>query len=211
MKKLSFILSLIAVLALVISLPIFNTKAAGSFTDVSGRYKEAVDHMVDRGYTKGISATQYGTDNQIMRLDAAVMIAKVLGFDESANSPSAGFTDVPKDRAWAVNALHKAGIINGKTATSFGSYQNMTRGEMAIILSSAYKLSASSDKLPFTDVSKRYTTAVAALLEAKITNGKEPAKFGTGDNITRGEFALFIFKADNLSKDMTPPEVISVD
>lgn len=211
MKKLSFIVSLIVVLALVISLPIFNTRAAGSFTDVNDRYKEAVDYMVDQSYTKGISATQYGTNNQITRLDAAVMIAKVLGFDESSNNPSAGFTDVPDNRAWAVNALYKAGVINGKTAASFGSYQNMTRGEMAIVLSSAYKLSASSDPVSFTDVNQRYAGAVAALVEAKITNGKGPAKFGTNDNITRGEFAIFIFKGDNLSKDMTPPEVISVD
>jgi len=211
LKKLSFILSLIVVLALVISSPIFNTKAAAGFTDVNDRYKEAVDHMVEQGYTKGIGATQYGTDNQITRLDAAVMIAKVLGFNESSTTPSAGFTDVPDNRAWAVDALFKAGVINGKTATSFGSYQNMTRGEMAIVLSSAYKLSASSDSIPFTDVNPRYVSAVAALVEAKITNGKGTTKFGTNDNITRGEFAIFIFKGDNLSKDLTPPEVISVD
>lgn len=204
-------MSLVVILALVISLPIFNTKAASSFTDVSDRYKEAVDYMVEQEYTQGINPSQYGTNNQITRLDAAVMIAKVLGFDESTNSPSAGFTDVPKNRAWAVDALHQAGVINGKTATSFGTYQNMTRGEMAIVLSAAYELAASSESIPFTDVNKRYTSAVASLVEAKITQGKNATQFGTNDNITRGEFALFIFRADNLSKDMTPPEVISVD
>lgn len=209
MKKIIFISTFL----LVGSLITFQTKATAAFTDVNDRYKESVEYLVDQKYANGISSTQFGTNQSIKRIDAAVMIATMLGFTKSDALPESGFTDVPKDRAWAVNALYKEGIVNGKSKTKYGSHDLMTRGEMSKVIASSYKLEADSEKIPFTDVHPRYVPYVAALLQHEITTGKSTTSFGTGQNITRGEFAIFIYKGDQISSsiDKTPPEVESVE
>ncbi|MEM1502820.1 S-layer homology domain-containing protein [Domibacillus sp. 8LH] len=177
-----------------------ETGAAASFTDVSDRYKEAVDYLVDNKITNGVTDTQFGTEQAIKRVDAAVMIAKALEID-IADRPASGFTDVPERAVAYVDALKAEGIINGKTATTFGSDQDITRGEIALILANAYDLNGTSDK-EFSDVSSRYAAAVEALVAAGITNGKTETTFGTADAIKRGEFAIFLYKAENLGKTL---------
>lgn len=176
---------------------------AAGFTDVSDRYKEAVDYLVEKKITNGISETKYGTSETITRVDAAVLIAKALDLNVE-NAKDAGFTDVP-DRAVAyVNALKEKGIINGKTATSFGSSQNITRGEMALIIARAYNLEGNKANLAFTDVADRYDEAVAALVDNKVTFGKTETKFGTNDSVTRGEFALFLHRLATPGEGVAP-------
>ncbi|MFL0362287.1 S-layer homology domain-containing protein [Pseudobacillus sp. 179-B 2D1 NHS] len=168
---------------------------AANFPDVSDRYKEAVDYLVKNDITQGFPDGKFGVDMQIKRVDAAVMLAKALNLNTTA-APNAGFTDVPKRAQGAVNALKAAGIISGKTDTRFGADDELTRGEMAIIISRAYKLTDKAE-VGFTDVSDRYTDAVSKLVAAGITQGKTPTQFGTADPIKRGEFAIFVFKAEN--------------
>ncbi|MGG3739375.1 S-layer homology domain-containing protein [Aeribacillus pallidus] len=180
--------------------------AAASFTDVSDRYKEAVDYLVEKGVTNGVSETSFGTSQEIKRADAAVMIAKLLGLD-TENAPDAGFTDVPERARGAVNALKAAGIINGKTATTFGAEDPMTRAEMAKVIANAYKLTGEDVELPFTDVSKTFEPYVKALYKHGITTGKNATQFGSNDKVTRGEFALFTHRTETLAVE---PEVVSV-
>jgi S-layer homology domain len=180
---------------------------AASFTDVNDRYKEAVDYLVGKGIANGLTETKFGVSEKIKRVDAAVMIAKALGLD-GKNAPDAGFKDVPARAKEAVNALKAAGIINGKSATTFGANDTLTRGEMAIIVKNAYQLNGDGTELKFTDVNDRYAEAVKALVKNEITSGKSATSFGTADPITRGEFAIFLYKADTLT---VAPEVVSVN
>lgn len=204
LKKTLLLLSL----AIVVLLPLNSVLAA--FSDVNNTYKPAVDHIVSKGYAQGISETQFGISNEIKRIDAAVMIARVNGFTPDGNYQQAGFTDVPKDRQWAVNALAANGIMNGLSTKTFGSYQSMSREQMAKVIALTYDLKATSMDIPFTDVLSTVKPYVAALLERNITQGKTATEFGSKANITRGEFALFIYRAETAGS-LTPPDVISVD
>ncbi|MCI2253093.1 S-layer homology domain-containing protein [Domibacillus sp. PGB-M46] len=165
-----------------------SVKAAG-FSDVPDRYQEAVQAMVDQGITSGVGAGKFGVDQQIKRIDAAVMLAKALKLELDA-APDSGFKDVPKRAQKAVNALVKAGILSGKTATTFGADQTLTRGELAIILTRAFKLSGNSETLTFKDVPARYEASVKAMVANGITKGKTATAFGTADPVKRGEFAV---------------------
>ncbi|PFA67335.1 hypothetical protein CN378_10840 [Bacillus sp. AFS015802] len=182
-----------------------SSSAAASFTDVSDRYKEAVDYLVDQEITNGLTDTTFGVTDQIKRGDAAVMIARALDLDRSS-APESGFTDVPERARESVNILKQQGIINGKTDVKFGAEDTLTRGEMAIILSRAYALTGSSI-LSFTDVGDRYLDAVQAMVYNGITQGKTETQFGTQQEIMRGEFALFIYRAEG----NVTPEVIEVN
>ncbi|WP_370222870.1 S-layer homology domain-containing protein [Cytobacillus sp.] len=179
--------------------------AAAGFSDVSDRYADAVNYLVENDITNGLTETTFGVSKEVKRGDAAVMIAKALGLD-GANAPDAGFGDVPARAKEAVNALKEAGIFNGKSATNFGFTDTMTRGEMALVIAKAYELEGDVT-LTFTDVSDRYEQAVQALVENKITSGKSETSFGTGDEITRGEFAIFLHKAETLE---VAPGVVEV-
>ena len=176
--------------------------STASFTDVTDRYKDAVDYLVSKNLSKGLSETEYGVQQTIKRGDAAIILANALGLNDDKNAAESGFSDVPTRASLAINSLKAAGVINGKTATSFGFNDNLTRGEVALIMANAkaYALKGDVSKLKFTDVSSRYLEAVAGLVEAGITSGKTATKFGTGDAITRGEFAIFVYKAETSVK-----------
>ncbi|WP_338751877.1 5'-nucleotidase C-terminal domain-containing protein [Bacillus sp. FJAT-52991] len=176
--------------------------SAASFTDVSKDYKEAVDYLISNKITDGMTDTTFGTTLSIKRVDAAVMLAKALKLD-TENVEDAGFTDVPARAKGYVNALKKAGIIDGKTETKFAPDQNITRGEAALMLAEAYDLKGDDTKLPFTDVPSRYQDAVSALVKHDITSGKTANSFGTTDDITRGEYAIFLHKLSKLENNFT--------
>ncbi|RJS60690.1 S-layer homology domain-containing protein [Bacillus sp. PK3_68] len=182
--------------------------AAQDFTDVGSRYKEAVDYLVKNNLTKGINETQFGVDQQIKRVDFAIILAKaVLTQQQIDNAKASNFTDVPSRGVKEVNALKEAGIVNGKTDTRFGANDEITRGEAALMFANAYKIKGDAKNVNFTDVSDRYKDAVAALVDKKITSGKTDSKFGTQDPIKRGEFAIFLYKLETM--DETPQPGVS--
>ncbi|MBA2871291.1 hypothetical protein HNQ85_001561 [Anoxybacillus calidus] len=183
--------------AAVVASALAPVASAASFTDVPASYQTEVDFIVSQGIASGISETKFGTDLSIKRADAAVMIARALKLD-TASAPDAGFTDVPERAKGAVNALKAAGIINGKTATTFGSDEPMTRAEMAKVIALAFKLEAGNTTLPFTDVSKTFETYVKALYANNITQGVSATEFGSNKEIKRGDFAKFLYRAMNL-------------
>jgi trimeric autotransporter adhesin len=180
--------------------------SAASFTDVAPQYKDAVDYLVSTGATNGKTETTFGVYDEITRLDAAVILAKVLKLDVD-NAKDAGFTDVPKDRAKYVNALVEAGVLNGKAPGKFGAYDKLTRVEMAKIIANAYKLKADDVELPFTDVNDTWAPYVKALYKYGVTKGKTETSFGAYVNITRGEFALFVYRAKDVN---VAPQVVEV-
>ncbi|WP_052245877.1 S-layer homology domain-containing protein [Sporosarcina sp. ZBG7A] len=198
-----------ALAAGVLAFTLSASTSLAAFSDVSPRYEKEVNYLITNNYAQGLTSTTFGTTNSIKRIDAAVMVARALGFSESSNLPDTGFTDVPKNRAWAVNALASRGVISGKTATKFRASDTMTRNEMAKVIAIAYGMDSSLDRLPFTDVNQRFAPYVGALVQNEITQGKSPTKFGADDPITRGEFAIFVYKSEGLSK-IEPPEVEEV-
>ena len=206
MKK----ITIISMLILVLVISSTKNQVFADFSDVGDRYTESVNHLVSNNYAQGFTDTKFGTTTPIKRIDAAVMVARVMGFTESGSYPNAGFTDVSKERQWAVNALANADVISGKATGRYGANDLMTRSEMAKVIASAYDLQASSQTVPFTDVSDRFLPYVAALVENEVGVGKTTTSFGATAPVTRGEFSLSVLRGDRLI-EVVPPEVISVD
>ncbi|MEH6940276.1 S-layer homology domain-containing protein, partial [Bacillus sp. JJ722] len=185
--------------------------SAASFTDVAPKYKEAVDFVVSKG-VQGLTETQFGVAENIKRVDAAVMLVKVLGLD-TEKAPASGFTDVPARAAKEVNALKAAGITSGKSATQFGANDLITRGELAVWIQKGFELKGTSE-VTFTDVSDRYKEAVSALVDNKVTSGINETQFGTNNNAKRGDFAIFLKRANdavNPLATVTVEEIKAVD
>ncbi|SDM34913.1 S-layer homology domain-containing protein [Psychrobacillus sp. OK028] len=196
-----------AATATLVATAIAPTALAASFTDVSSTYKTAVDYLIANDIAKGKTETTFGTTATITRGDAAVMIANALKLD-TTKAPDAGFKDVNARVAGAVNALVAAKIVSGKTATTFAPDANITRQEMAKIIANAYELEAGTTKNSFVDVNSNWDAFVDALVANNITLGKTATTFASTAAVTRGEFALFVYRSETLVP--ATPEVVSV-
>ena len=185
--------------------PAASAASVTDFNDVSNRYKEAVDYLVKNEISIGLTKDQFGTDQSIKRADAAIWVVRALGIEDKT-APQSGFTDVPHRAKNAVNMLKFLGVIDGKTETHFGAEDPMTRSEMAKIMALTYDLSAEGNPHPFKDVSKTFTEHVQAIYHAGLTEGKSKTSYGAEDPIKRGEFAVFLQKAEK--QDAEIPEVI---
>ncbi|MCM3744112.1 S-layer homology domain-containing protein [Sporosarcina luteola] len=188
--------------------PAAMAAAPTNFTDVNSNYKEAVDYLLAHNITNGISSTEFGTTQNIKRGDAAVFIARALGLNTDT-AKDQGFKDLNNRVKGAVNAIVAEGIASGKTKESFAPDQNITRQEMAKMLVNAYNLTAKTTA-NFKDVNSNWIGFVSALKDNGITLGKTETTFAPEANLTRGEFALFMFRAENLEDKVTAPEITSI-
>ena len=189
-KKL-FATSLVAILAVSAIVPSASA-AEHQFTDVNPSYEEAVSFLYEVEIINGTTPTSFGTNSNLTRGDAAVILANTLGLD-TENAPSAGFTDLNSRVKGAVNALTEAGIVSGITKEKYGPELLLSRGAMAKFLNLGFQLEEYAEETPFTDVAGVFTTHIEALYGTGITNGKTLTTFGTNDNIKRGEFANLLY------------------
>jgi len=168
-----------------------------TFKDVSTSYTDAVDFLVTHEITKGFNSSRFGTTTAIKRADAAILIAKSMGFKPEHTYKDSGFTDVPSSAKWAVDALVQAGVLNGMNAKELGSDATLTRNQTAKILANAagLKMDNAVVKSAFNDVNSNFAKYVDALVDAGITKGKTTTSFGATESVTRGEMALFIHRA----------------
>ena len=107
------------------------------------------------------------------------------------------------DGDWFAPYIKKAkglGIINGQSETLFGSGQNITRQDMAVIAYNAatkYGISFSDEsKTLFEDdenVAEYAKNAVYGLRSGGVLNGKENNAFCPLDNAARAEAAKIIY------------------
>jgi hypothetical protein len=148
-------------------LPYTTDFKKATFKDLPSRAVEAVSFLQYYNVVQGRTATYFGADLNITRGEAVMMIYRAYK-DKLAeeSSSSASFTDVPviweppttiKSKYFsdvtgryveAVDALVEAGVIKGKSADKFGTYQNITRSELVIIL---YRLDMSIYDIPLGD------------------------------------------------------------
>lgn len=113
----------------------FEDVAAGKW------YSQSINWAVENGIAKGYSNGKFGLNDCITREQMAVMIynfSKVIGYDLPDTKASIVFSDDAKISSYAreaVNAMQKAGLINGKSNNQFDPQGKATRAEAAKIIS----------------------------------------------------------------------------
>ncbi|MHC8514335.1 5'-nucleotidase C-terminal domain-containing protein [Sporosarcina sp. ITBMC105] len=177
--------------------------AAADYKDLTNLYSDALSYLAAKGIAKGTGNGYFGISDTLTRGDAAVLMAKALGLNTS-NAQSSFFTDVNDRQLGAVNALYQAGVLSGKSKTTFAPNDEITRTEMAKILSKALKLETEvGTTTKFKDVNANWAPYVNALVKHGLTKGKSATMFGATQSVTRGEFALFIYRGkDYLSNEV---------
>ncbi|MEK4384804.1 S-layer homology domain-containing protein [Solibacillus sp. FSL W7-1464] len=186
---------------------------ASSFSDVKPTHPfyDAIQSLSDRGIINGFKDGTFKPEQSLTRGQAAKIIAGVLQLD-TKNVMNPNFKDIPTSHPYygAIAALKQAGIIDGYEDGTFRQGANIQRNHVAKIIANSLNLKAENvDALPFTDVHTVYKEAIAALFENKVTTGKTATLFDGASNVTRGQMAAFITRAESVKKQ-TPQSAQSV-
>ncbi|MFL8936346.1 S-layer homology domain-containing protein [Rossellomorea oryzaecorticis] len=175
-----------------------SSASAQDFTDVNQDYRfyDYIMHLSGNNVINGYSDGKFKPGNNISRGDAAVMVGRILDFSkETQETP---FPDVSKSNPASgyIKTAAEKGIINGYPTGKFEPYKNITRGEMALIMSRAFELSKEEIN-PFVDVSiqNRSYIAIRQLYASGITQGNGKGNFFPDNPISRGEFSAFLARA----------------
>ncbi len=199
---------LVAVCILVISV---NGKgmAAAAFKDVPDKYSSEVYFLVERQIITGYPDGTFKPKADVSRDEAVTMVGRAIGLNGENRQTS--FKDVKKESfasGYIQSALESKIILN--TNDSFRPKEKMTRGEMALALVNAFKLTDTSSAT-FSDISSDgpLAHAIDLIVTSGIANGYPDGTFKPENPITRAEFSLLIARGLEpsyrvSSTDMTP-------
>ena len=124
----------------------------------------------------------------------AAMISGLMVMGSSA----ASYADVTSEQNQeAIEVLQAVGIMVGDEKGNFNPDQNVTRNEMAVVMSNlmAYNVATYKNTSPFTDVPSWAEPYVAACWTNGITAGYDADTYGGNDTVTTAQAALMLMKA----------------
>ena len=124
----------------------------------------------------------------------AAMISGLMVMGSSA----AGYADVTSENNQeAIEVLQAVGVMVGDENGDFNPDQNVTRNEMAVVMSNLMDYTVASYKgtSPFTDVPEWAEPYVSACYTNGITSGTSATTYGGNSTVTTGQAALMLLKA----------------
>lgn len=184
--------------------PNANTEQEG-FTDIDNVAwaQEAINALADKGIISGRSEHIFDPDANITRAEFATIIVKAFGF-EDADATVDEFADVTENDWYYsfVAAAYNNGIISGYDNGTFGSSDNITRQDMAVIIyraanAAGVELNEVNEGKTFGDdaeIASYASEAVYALVKAGVINGMTDTEFAPTANATRAQAAKMTYE-----------------
>ncbi|MEW6397726.1 MAG: S-layer homology domain-containing protein [Bacillota bacterium] len=177
--------------------------------DIKGHWAEGyVTELIDLNVVAGYEDETFRPQNDVTRAEFCVLMVKALGLDLDAGAADV-FADAAAIPAWAkpyVGAAYKAEIVKGYDDRAFRALQNISRAEIATMVSRALALKGPIDTpkaavTPFGDQSEIPAWAAAhvqAVAQYGIVVGDEHGNFAPAREATRAEAATMIVRFINL-------------
>lgn len=198
MKK---VFSLLLSIMLIASLAPFAQaqEQTTSFKDVPSSYTfyEEIQFLVELGIIAGYEDGTFRPNQEVTRAQAAIMLARELGFENEPPTQT-DFSDVSPSSVASgyIQVAVEFGIIQGFQDGTFRPNEPVTRGQLAILLSRSFDLTE-SEEVTFHDVSPSSAAYpyIGKLVYAGITYGYEDGTFKPNQPVTRGQFAAFMTRA----------------
>jgi carboxyl-terminal processing protease len=160
-------------------------------------FTESISALVGERIIQGVGDNKFLPFDNLTRKDAAVLFSRALNLDEAA-AADPEFDDVESGTYFfeAIAAVKEAGIMNGRSATTFDPDEILTREEMAALISRAFQLKTSSEESPFEDVAaSSFKKDIIKVYESGITKGYTETSFAPKRAVTRADFATFLYRA----------------
>jgi hypothetical protein len=165
-------------------------KTSADFKDLAGidaALKAKIDAMLAKGFFEGVSADSFGINENMTRAQFAKILALVAGVTVDESVKTSSFADVKADDAansWAIpfiEAAKKAGLIDGKSSTSYDPGAKVTLGELATALVKATGGKVDTTGTPW------YADAVKQAVTLKVLpEGTDGSKFALRSDLVVG-------------------------
>ncbi|MFD1358988.1 S-layer homology domain-containing protein [Fictibacillus halophilus] len=156
--------------------------------------KTSILRLSSQSIINGYQNGQFGPNDNITRVQAAIMIANQMGLN-TANVTNPGFSDVSTATFGydKIATIAEIGAITGYPDNTFKPNGTLTRGEMAAIVERAYQLKGTTTK-SFPDVKLGYWAydSILKVLANDIVGGYEDGTFRPNNPITRAEFSVML-------------------
>ena len=171
-----------------------TASTAPPFIDIAGStHASAIRKIATLGITRGCTPTAYCPNQFLTRGQMATLLARALELPVSSTS---NFIDiVGSTHVSAIRAIAAAGITRGCTSTAYCPNQPLTRGQMATLLASAFKLPSSNTSNFIDIVGSTHVSAIRAIAAAGITKGCTPTAYCPNQFLTRGQMATLLANA----------------
>jgi hypothetical protein len=179
-----------------------------SFADTERHWGRGdIEALASRRIIAGVTEDRFEPDRRITRAEFAALIVRALGLP--LKQPGDTFADVPANVWFAdeVQTAYAAGIVNGRSATTFDPNATITRQEMAAMIGKAAAfvgedvtgtggaggdpLAMFRDAANIADYAKPY---VRYAVTHGIVNGKTPDTFAPEQPATRAEAAAMLHR-----------------
>ncbi len=197
------------------TIPVQVGASSVDFQDTKEHWaRDYIGKLAARGIVNGMGDNYYMPDDSLTRAQFLTMLAKTVYGLDTSQSTATGFTDVP-DYEWFYNYVnwgYENGIVKGIDEVTFAPNNNITREQMAIMLSNFTRstgivLPETTANTSFTDsnfISEWANESVNKIVLAGIMGGYPEGDFIPQGNATRAEAAAVIYKyisiRDNIAK-----------
>lgn len=166
----------------------------GTFWDDDGSVHEgSIEWLADSGITKGCNGIQYCPEDTVTRGQMAAFLHRALGLpDGTGNTYSDDNSSIFEAE---IQALAEAGIAEPCAAGKYCPDAPMTREMMAVFLTRARNLPASSGDRFVDDNSSPFEAEIQALAKSGITVGCSETQYCPADAVTREQMATFLMRS----------------
>ncbi len=181
---------------------------ARHFTDIKGHWAENdIYSLSDKGIIDGMTAAEFKPEEKITRAQFAKLLITALNIEVKKDA-ALSFSDVPAG-AWYhdyVAAAVQADLIMGYTGSAFAPDENITREQMAVILSRALKMKAPGSALDgnagqlidkFADkgeISPWAGQEITLAISRGLVSGMSEDAFGPQITATRAQAAAMVLR-----------------
>lgn len=162
--------------------------------------KTAIEELYKEGIVNGVTSDSFEPEREIKREEFVKLICEAFGLGKGGN---ASFDDVDASE-WYAPYIAKCvdlGIILGVSNTQFGTGENITREDMAVIINRALREKGAELETADTnigdeaEISDYAINDVKALYNAGIITGTGDGCFSPKDFATRAEAAVIIYRS----------------
>ncbi len=197
-----------SILASAVAIPavVVPVNAETPFKDVTSTspYAEAVTFLKAENIIGGYDDQTFRPSETIARQHVISIVNKIVDLKPVRESKS--FTDIPATHPYfeAIQKAYRAGIIDGDQNNNFNPNEAITRAQTAKMLALAFNLKAdkqlSLQDVPPTHWSNEYIQRLAG---NGITTITENSLFQPNGKLTRGQYALFLYRLIHIEKEQT--------
>lgn len=124
------------------------------------------------------------------------------------------FSDM-ENYVWAKEAtlaLYKSGVLDGVGENKFAPERVITREEFLKLIINGFEITAPTDNdTSFTDVNKEmwYYPFVKTALNSGVVNGMDDNTFGIGNQITRQDMVVMLYRAIDMKREISDAAISS--